>query len=167
MNIKQRSFEVAAFAMDGGCEGSGFWDESRFSPDLVSILSDFLCKQGEAFSSPLEGGLRHVSLQFTSASSAAIASFYVNESLAASALLLLGVDVVADNSVMDTFIASVRRSSMSLLGSHSVDAFDEIRHFCNRPFLAVVAWASDAINDEDYALVQELCLHLGAVFLLR
>ena len=164
MKSRLSGFYVVAFGIDGRCEGKGFWARSKLSSDLIGLSGEFLRKHGEIFNNHFDGELKSVSLQLTSSLGAAIGTYSVNGIIAASVLMLSGKSPESDMGVAQMFISSIRKSSASTVGQLTEAAFGDILSFEDRPLMAVVPWPSESLSDDEFEMVQEISLHVGAAF---
>jgi hypothetical protein len=108
---------------------------------------------------PVEG-LSHLEVRYTRSGRTGLATFYANQVIATSSLLMDGAKPEADAEVQAIFLKSLRRSVPT------ADAFGELTEISDRPLHAVVSWANPEVSDEDEELVQQLSTHFAAAFLL-
>lgn len=161
-------FYVSPFGMDGESLGTGFWAASNLSERWLDVCVAFLHQHGLVFDSRWPEPLSHVRTKLTSASGAAIATFYVRDQIVSSILLLSGRSPAVDDDVAAMFTESLKRSSPSVgVSRSSRPGFQAILARKERPLMAVVAWPDPSVSDEDQDLVRELGLHLAGAFLLN
>jgi hypothetical protein len=127
----------------------------------MSVCSDMLRDRvpSAAVCVPVEG-LSHLEVRYTRSGRTGLATFWANQVMVSSSLLMDGVKPEADAEVQAMFLESLRRSVPT------ADAFGELTEISDRPLHAVVSWANPGVSDEDEKLVQELSTHFAAAFLL-
>ncbi|WP_442484500.1 hypothetical protein [Aeoliella sp. SH292] len=167
MDTRIRRFTIAPFAIDGELMGVGAWDENLKSDLIVHLCSELLDDEGPVFQKSLDGEFGGIELQFASCNGAAIATFCVGSTVASSAMFLSGQSNEVDRQVTTLFTNSIRSSSQRIVGSLRSDAFEAISELSEFPLLIVVPWGNELIDDAQYAHIQELCLHLAAVYFSR
>lgn len=164
MNNNRHVFFVAAYGIDGECEGHGYWEYARLSKELVEILRSLLLRNGAIFTCQMEGVLKPISLQFTSADGAAIGTYFVGSSVCASVLMLSGRVPETDKEVAQMFAQSVRESSRAIVGNLSGTAFADIPFQLERPLFVIVPWPSESVTDDQIESVQKVSIHLAAAY---
>lgn len=70
----------------------------------------------------------------------------------------------AESTVLDLFIASLRKVEMVRATASSDEPFAEVLRIRERPLLVVVPWPDPEISDPDEALVRKLGVHLAGAF---
>ncbi|MBC8217448.1 MAG: hypothetical protein H8E73_03190 [Planctomycetes bacterium] len=167
-SIQQESgFFVAPFGIDGCSVGIAFWDASSLSEEWTAVCSAFLEEHGVAFDDSWGVPLSHVRMKLTSASGAAIVTFFVHDKAVSSVLLLSGQSPSVEADVGGMFIESLKRTLLVKAATVTPNAFKAVLECKERPLMAVVAWPESAVCEEDHELVRELGLHLAGAFFLR
>src|SRR5688500_7505903 len=150
-----RDFQIAAFAVDGNLVGLESWQTQRLSQKWLAICKEYLDQHGSSFDETWSGKLSHIRTRFTAAAGVALVTFSANERIVTSLALACGQSSVAENSVLETFVKSLRATPLVRAATRSQDAFQQILQIEQRPLMIVVPWPDDATSDQDHNLVRE------------
>ena len=163
----QPGFFIVPFAFDGEQVGSGYWPLSRLSAKWLGVCSEFIQAHGPVFDAPWSGKLSHIRTKFTSASGAAIGTFFVQSEIVSSVLLLNGSSPNAEQTVAKMFADSLTKTFQSQLRQPPTDSFSKISSISERPLMVIVHLPAPDVSDDDQEIVRELALHLAGAFFAR
>ena len=163
-SIAADNFFIASFGIDGNLEGVGQWEGKNLSPKWAQVCSDLLAAKGPSFEYVWGAPLSHIRTKFTSAQGAAICTFFVNESVASSLMMLAGYNATAEREVAGLFVNSLRAAPLVQQNAGSAEPFAEALSLSQRPLMAVVPFPIETISDQDHSLVRELSLHLACAY---
>mgnify|MGYP003325606153 FL=1 len=158
-------FYIAPFGIDGEQVGLGFWNASTLSDIWLGVCKEFLNVHGAVFDAPWSGKLFEIRTKFTSASGAAIATFFVRDRVASSLLFLSGHSPEVERTVTEMFIESLRKAVWVQTAALSLHPFLAIASIGERPLMVAVAWPEPTMSEQDNNIVRELGLHLAGAFL--
>jgi hypothetical protein len=164
MSDQPTGFFVAPFLIDGNLEDIGFWEFAELSEQWLGTCQSILDHYDASFEMPWQGNLSHISTKVTSASGAALVTFRIHGTIASSIALVSGVHSQVEDEVLRMYTESLRRISLAQGIADSPEAFEKARSIKERPLMIVVPWPQDAIDPNDYSLIQELAIHLAAAF---
>jgi hypothetical protein len=167
MTARSPGFFVAPFAIDGELAGLAHWEPAALSAEWLGVCDEHLGQYGLCFDASWKGRLSHIRTKLTSASGAALATFWAGGRLALSLLFASGHAPEAESELMDLFTQSLRRMPMVSAAADSSEPFRAVRAIKERPLMIVVPWPDEAISDADHELVQQLATHMAATFFAR
>ena len=163
-HVGDAGFVILPFSPDGDPVGRGIWRSSQLSPKWLAICEDVLLKRGMIFDAAWQDDLSHIRTKFTSASGAAVVSFFAHHAIASSLLLLSGISPQAEREISGMFVESLRRTNAVTAAGTGVQPFSQINSITDRPLMVVIPWPSDGVSATDHDLVRELGVHLAAAF---
>jgi hypothetical protein len=156
-------FYAAPFAFNGESLGIGVWQVSALSSRWLEFCRGFLRSRGAVFHGPLPPPLQRISLHFTSADGAALASFSLDAVPVGSSAYLRGDAPAAERQLLEMFVESLRRVDVVRRSQATVKAFAEVFSISERPLHIAVVWG--ASEDQDAHMIPELATHFAGVFL--
>jgi hypothetical protein len=157
-------FFIAPFAIDGEQQGIGHYDCTKLSKRWLKTCAEYLAHHGSSFDATWGGNLSHVRTKGTVASGAALLTFFVHGTLAASVALAQGDAPAVERDVLTMFTDSLRRVK-AVQSASSASPFSAMLSIQERPLMIVVPWPDETISDDDHELIRELSLHTGGAFL--
>jgi len=157
-------FSILPFGIDGIPVGKGFWEFEKLSSKWFQICMAHLRSQGPVFNTCWSQNLSHIRTKFTSASGAAIGTFFADNQIASSILLLSGLLPDAEREIMILFIESLRKVDIVKAISKEARPFESIKESKDRPMMVFVPWPNKEVSDRDHSLVSELGIHLAGAF---
>lgn len=158
-------FYAAPISIEGHLVGVGQWRLADLSPRWVEFCKQLLEQHGENFRTALPSPLHRLELSYTSAKGTALVTFTAAGQIASSAVYLRGENPSAEKEVLGMFVESFTRSCGERQLQVEQNHLQAAIGLKERPLHLVVAWASPAVNDDDYRLVTELGNHLAAAYL--
>jgi hypothetical protein len=164
---RKNGFFIAAFGIDGECEGTDYWDFEKLSSKWLNICEEHLAQHGASFDAPWNGRLSHIQTKFTAASGVALVTLSAYGRLGVSVALASGHSSDAETSVLKMFVNSLRGAQLVNVASQSQEPFQDVLAIKERPVMIVVPWAAPEISEQDHALLRELSIHIAGAFFLN
>lgn len=112
MSAQPAGFFIAPFGIDGEPEGFDYWELSKLSDEWLVICGEQLLRHGDSFDVSWEGRLSHVRMKFTKISEAALITFSILNSPAASVVLMSGKENSAETELLDMFVRSLQKTHL-------------------------------------------------------
>jgi hypothetical protein len=150
--------------LNGESLGIATWHLSALSPRWLEFGREILRNGGGTFDRSLPVPFERVRLRFTSASTAALATFFLDAWLATSSVFLRGDDPTVERELLKMFVQSVQRSEAVRQSQTTSEPLAQAFSILERPLHLVVAWGTE--QQEDGKMISELSAHLAGAFLL-
>jgi hypothetical protein len=157
---------LAVFSGDGDLADSATRSAADLSARWLEYCGRLLEANGESFSANLDGILPHFRLRFTAAVGAAIATIYVHELVAVSAVMLSGRSPQADEWIRTQFIASLVESPLAKVGGVPTP-FGALVAISDRPLTGLVFCAGESLTEQEVSAAAQLSEHLAAAYFER
>lgn len=154
-------FFIAPFACDGESLGIGEWNSSNLESTWLNRLR-FLTGPDNYDHRALPSPFSDFSVRATLVEGSGIATFFVRDVLATSAVILTGARLDAEFQILNMFLDSVRR--VSIVAESGVDSrMDRMIEIANRPLMIAIPWPDDRISDDEYATISAISIHFAAL----
>jgi hypothetical protein len=163
--IDSEGFHLAAFGIDGALEGEGRWGHEDLSKRWLKLCDELIAEKGVNFDHQWTGPLSKIRSKMTSANGACICTFFVNDRVVSSILLLQGSDPQSELEVSTMFVESLRATPLVMAASNSPEPFGDVLSIDQRPLMVVVPFPDAAVSEQSYDLVRELSLHIASAFM--